>query len=1426
VGSGGGVAVGNNLALAVDYDNAAGDIQLQVLYEPYESFYNAAAAFGPDVANGASAAQLTIDALSTQTLAVSGALGTLGGQSWQQAYDHVTASVATLESHIASMASGTQIFQDTMALDAGVVAGLVGSIAGHVSQTAYSSILQSAGTLGADVASGSSSAQIQADLNALFSSLAGNTLNATAWQQAVTTSMAAAQTLSADIASHANTTQLESDAAALFGTIVSGSLNAIGGSALQQAYANSGATVVKLGSDISGGATAEQVYADVDGLFSAITPAVAGQAAGTEPLDSFHSVTTAAATFGNDLLNGATTVQLLADQLQLLGAVAGARVGDVAGDAAEQAFDQIVKNIGSFQAEFVKSSSASQIKADASTLVSSTIVSTLNVLGPSGLGDAYSSNIHNSDALLADLQTVQSTISSGGVPGQALMDQIAAAETNFEQSLSNLMALAGGGSGTAGPSQTTVAQSDMAAASPTNVNQTLDNAYHWPADPQGIIGTDQPAPEATHPNLEQVGDYLQGLKDNINNDQQVLTNLNNAGQAGSAEAGNLWNRLQQENSDLTYWGQYYANGAAGGPSQAKAWQQLDADIRHGNYQAAANDAWNYYKNWKSFFKDPLKHLEDLAKKYDMNEFNNFFKKLSHMNGDVHITNYDGVHFDFQAVGEFTASKSTAPGDSFDVQIRLEPWFTGSSVSVMTQVAASVGSDRVTFDLHRSDMVWVDGAATTLSAANPTLNLAGGQLTELSPAQFELDWNTGESLKVTNGGSFLNVDIAVNSSVGPSHVQGLLGSEAGAASAFQLPNGTVLSQPLSAQQLYSTFGNAWRITQQESLFDYNAGQSTATFTNLNFPQAFTSLQSLPGQVLNAAGNAVFAAGITDPNIAADAALDFAATGDPSFVTAAAQVDQQVVATTAAGMTGATAAVVLGVVATQATVQSVPSSPTDVTFEVFLTGVLATPVTVAWAAISPDAGNFSAAAFGGTLPSGQVTLNAGQSMADFVVALPVGALGAMASEALAVSISTASGTPIFAATAHTAVTQPFGITSIGATTGDGSSHVAAGDTVTLWVQLSEPVSVIGTPALQLSDSEVSTYLGGSGSSTLTFSYVVHAGDQASDLHVTGLNLGTGDTIKDASGNSLSGAVAADLGIAVGTTVAAHNDAYILTQDHLLSATTSDSVLLNDDNATMTTLVTGPAHGSLQLANDGSFNYTPAAGFAGIDSFTYEASSSAGSSDAQALLYVVPTQGTTTSTLNLLALNAEEQVAATYTAFFSRGADSAGFNFWVGLFNQYLPSLGPQPLFANIASSFGVSNEAKAIYPFLANPNGASDSEISSFLDTVYNNLFNRSSDPAGLAYWTGQIKQTLASGGFVGDVLVNIISGTQVGPDEAAMMGKVAVSLEYVHQQAQHQVQYNGATDQAAATALLHAVTNDPATVLVGIKQADLLIAAHA
>jgi hypothetical protein len=293
-----------------------------------------------------------------------------------------------------------------------------------------------------------------------------------------------------------------------------------------------------------------------------------------------------------------------------------------------------------------------------------------------------------------------------------------------------------------------------------------------------------------------------------------------------------------------------------------------------------------------------------------------------------------------------------------------------------------------------------------------------------------------------------------------------------------------------------------------------------------------------------------------------------------------------------------------------------------------------------------------------------------------------------------------------------------------------------------------------------------------------------------------------------------------------VAATDDAYVVVEGAALTVGLAASLLLNDVDAAAAALTTGPAHGALALADDGTFTYTPVAGFAGIDSFSYQAGNGGGTADGHVLVYVAPTQG---GTLDVTVLDGEAQIAALYTAYFGRGADEDGFAFWLNELAAGAPVDGAAAVLADIASAFAISDEAMALYPFLANANGATDSQIGAFLDTVYGNLFNRTADAAGRDYWTTQVEQTLAAGGFVGEVLVDIMSGardTAAGQDITTVMGKVAVSLEYVHEQALHGTAWAGAADIAAATALLQDVTGDPASVLMGIRNAELLVAAHA
>ena len=71
----------------------------------------------------------------------------------------------------------------------------------------------------------------------------------------------------------------------------------------------------------------------------------------------------------------------------------------------------------------------------------------------------------------------------------------------------------------------------------------------------------------------------------------------------------------------------------------------------------------------------------------------------------------------------------------------------------------------------------------------------------------------------------------------------------------------------------------------------------------------------------------------------------------------------------------------------------------------------------------------------------------------------------------------------------------------------------------------------------------------------------------------------------------------------------------------------VLANDDGSGLSAvLVTGPAHGVLALNRDGSFRYTPAAGFSGVDHFTYRDTngSGEGSLPATVTIDVTPTLG----------------------------------------------------------------------------------------------------------------------------------------------------------------------------------------------------------
>jgi hypothetical protein len=256
------------------------------------------------------------------------------------------------------------------------------------------------------------------------------------------------------------------------------------------------------------------------------------------------------------------------------------------------------------------------------------------------------------------------------------------------------------------------------------------------------------------------------------------------------------------------------------------------------------------------------------------------------NGDPHLTTFDGLHYDFQAAGEFIASKSI-PG-SFEIQVRQEPWFGSTDVSVNSAVAFKVIRD------HFGVYVGSTGFTTRLNGSLRVLREgttrlpSGGSIsrtqTDSGPV-YSVIWPDSSQAWVSPVGSWgLVLDVAPARGL-RGHLTGLLGNLHGEASNELVTRAAqTIKNPPSFHDLYQVFGDSWRIRQSESLFDYAPGESTATFTNRRLPTRPISAADLPnGQAAEAICHSM---GVTDPKILQACALDVATTGQAAFSDSAA------------------------------------------------------------------------------------------------------------------------------------------------------------------------------------------------------------------------------------------------------------------------------------------------------------------------------------------------------------------------------------------------------------------------------------------------------------------------------------------------------------------------------------------------------------
>lgn len=191
-----------------------------------------------------------------------------------------------------------------------------------------------------------------------------------------------------------------------------------------------------------------------------------------------------------------------------------------------------------------------------------------------------------------------------------------------------------------------------------------------------------------------------------------------------------------------------------------------------------------------------------------------------------------------------------------------------------------------------------------------------------------------------------------------------------------------------------------------------------------------------------------------------------------------------------------------------------------------------------------------------------------------------------------------------------------------------------------------------------------------------------------------------------------------------------------------------------------------------------------------------------------------------IDLTTLSAREVLSAVYIGYYNRAADAAGIQFWEQVIANTSLDLEA------IATDFASQSETQAVHPFFADP---ATSTPGTFITSLYQNLFNRDPDAAGLEFWSGQLQNAIdgVEGSFsVGEIIVKIIEGavdveggTQ---DRTTILNKIEVAQDWTDAAEANGGEFD-ADAMASAKSIIADVTSDAATVAAAKATTDAFFA---
>ncbi|WP_428667055.1 VWD domain-containing protein [Runella sp.] len=261
------------------------------------------------------------------------------------------------------------------------------------------------------------------------------------------------------------------------------------------------------------------------------------------------------------------------------------------------------------------------------------------------------------------------------------------------------------------------------------------------------------------------------------------------------------------------------------------------------------------------------------------------KNPAHSTADPHLMTHDGTGFDFQSHGEYIATKSTT--DNFEIQVRQEDVYKTGRVTMNTGLAVQTGTDVVCVTV-KPNRLFVNKQVQDLNTltALPLKDGASIKKTKDNGRDvINITNKNGDLIKVIiQGTDYLDYYLYLTENR-KSKVIGLLGNYDGNKNNdIQIRNGEniLINGSLDFNKLHSNYADSWRIAQSNSLFYYDAGKTTDSYTEKDFPR---SLQTLTAEQKIKAEATCRAAGVSTEPFLSNCITDVAITNNPEMAKSA-------------------------------------------------------------------------------------------------------------------------------------------------------------------------------------------------------------------------------------------------------------------------------------------------------------------------------------------------------------------------------------------------------------------------------------------------------------------------------------------------------------------------------------------------------------